>query len=657
MDKLKTRILLFSLLLVLLFSLQAVSATTDGDGNLTSESTDLSICDDEDDVSSDGLSVPYESNNQDEMSYANPSTYSQLATEITSTTNVSSTGENKLDDKTDAIENIKAGTFKDLSGKIYDAIVNHEGILNLTYDFAYDVASDGEEYLSGIPIGGTVTLTINGNNHTISGSDLSGIFDIELDEGFITFNNIAFANAYAGVISDIGSKLIINNCTFINNINFYDGAYDEGGAITCWWGADCTLTNCVFINNTAMDGGAIFMESADLTMDNCVFINNSAFGDGVDSGAGGAIAMNIGLTANNCVFINNIASTTAASSEYVPAGGAIHGTGPLVITNSNFTDNSADNGGAIWMYSGSTSVENCNFNGNNASSGSAIYLKKATSANRSPTQCTVSNSSLLNNRADADEFYVTKNKNNVTITFTGQDNLLNAIYAEFDVSVTNVTYWDAKGIANTGSSPIMPSKSNKEAGQNITVYGVVNGNTLNTTKVTDAEGKIVLEDVYGVYNLTVRHDTDSYYTNAEKIIVNKVDTKVSAEDISGNAGEKTDIKVKVVDENGNAVKNGTATLTVDGKTYTAEVVDGVATFKDVVIPSKDTVADVYYQGNDYYNASSATFSIKISHDNNNTDGNKTKHISSNGVDGYETGNPIVIMLLALFVMVITYHKR
>ena len=234
---------------------------------------------------------------------------------------------------------------------------------------------------------------------------------------------------------------------------------------------------------------------------------------------------------------------------------------------------------------------------------------------------------------------------------------MNAIYAEFDVSVTNVTYWGAKGIANTGSSPIIPSKSNKEAGQNITVYGVVNGNTLNTTKVTDAEGKIVLEDVYGAYKITVLHDTDSYYTKAEKIIVNTVDTKVSAEDISGNAGEKTDITVEIVDENGNPVKDGTATLTVDGKIYTAEVVDGAATFKDIVLPEKDTVADVYYQGNDYYNSSSATFSIKISHDNNNTDGNKTKHISSKGIDGNETGNPIVIMLLALFAMVITYRKK
>ena len=56
MDKLKTRILLISLLLLLLFSVQSVAAATDDNGNLTSDSIDLSICDNEGDVSSDKLS-------------------------------------------------------------------------------------------------------------------------------------------------------------------------------------------------------------------------------------------------------------------------------------------------------------------------------------------------------------------------------------------------------------------------------------------------------------------------------------------------------------------------------------------------------------------------------------------------------------------------
>ena len=203
---------------------------------------------------------------------------------------------------------------------------------------------------------------------------------------------------------------------------------------------------------------------------------------------------------------------------------------------------------------------------------------------------------------------------------------------------------------------------------NGTVTFTLNGKTYNSTV---ENGKAVLSVELpnpGEYDATVTYiGNDHYDSSSSSISVNveKVNTKApSAEDVSGKAGEKKDIKVKIVDEKGNPVKNGTATLTVDGKTYTAEVIDGVATFKDVVIPDKDTVADVYYHGNDYYNASSATLSIKVEQNNNtepdsnNTDENKTtKHVSSEIVDANATGNPIAMMLLALCAMVITYRKK
>ena len=202
---------------------------------------------------------------------------------------------------------------------------------------------------------------------------------------------------------------------------------------------------------------------------------------------------------------------------------------------------------------------------------------------------------------------------------------------------------------------------------NGTVTLTLNGKTYNSTV---ENGKAVLSIELpnpGRYNATVTYNGNDYYNSSTSSIavdVEKVNTDApSAEDVSGNAGEKTDISVKFVDENGNPVKNGTATLTIDGKTYTAEVINGTATFKDVVIPENDTVADVYYQGNDYYNASSTTFSIKVKHNNtepdtNNTDENKVlKHELSDVVDGNATGNPIAVMLLALFVMVITYRKK
>jgi len=156
-------------------------------------------------------------------------------------------------------------------------------------------------------------------------------------------------------------------------------------------------------------------------------------------------------------------------------------------------------------------VLNSNFIGNNATKGSAIYFGSAS---------TLSNSILLNNRADAEALDVVKNDNNITITFTGQNNLLNAIYSEGDVTFTNVTYWGANGITTVSATM---SGSNKEAGQNITVEVFVNGVlVLNDVYVTDENGTIVLENMNldGNYFITVRHDEDSYYTEAESILTN-----------------------------------------------------------------------------------------------------------------------------------------
>ena len=122
------------------------------------------------------------------------------------------------------------------------------------------------------------------------------------------------------------------------------------------------------------------------------------------------------------------------------------------MTNCNFTGNTviSGSGGAIY-FSNNGNVVNCDFTGNTASSGSAIYF--GGSGNK-----TISNSSFLDNRANValsflgrSPLVISRYDNYIEITFKGRDNLLNAIYSTRDVSVTNVTYWGANGVTNTGS--------------------------------------------------------------------------------------------------------------------------------------------------------------------------------------------------------------
>ena len=345
------------------------------------------------------------------------------------------------------------------------------------------------------------SISISEDNKVIDGNgaviDMTGsnirAFDV-ISKG-VTIKNLTIKNVnfeeIGGAIKFAGDSGPVINCNFINN------AAKNGGAI--YFDYTGNVENCSFVNNSATsDGGAVRMSSGNVT--NCNFVNNFA------TYHGGAIDFKGSGNVTNCNFVNN-------SATY--HGGAIDFEGSGNVTNCNFTDNKATDtysyGGAVYLWNQGT-VTNCNFTGNNATIGSAIYFYSSSATK------TVSNSRFLNNRANAEALEITKNDNNITITFTGNNNLLNAIYSNSDVTFTNVTYWAANRITNTGSSPTTPARSQYEAGQNISVGVVVNGIIIfNEVKVTDENGMIVLDIKAGEnYYISARHDTDSYYTETEK---------------------------------------------------------------------------------------------------------------------------------------------
>ena len=454
------------------------------------------------------------------------------------------------------------GTFTELQLKINAATSGSTLTLNKNYEF-----DDGFN-TEGISI--DKSITIDGNGSKIDAKEKSRIFKIISDN--VILKNIIFTNAksngYGGAIFAT-SSVTVSNCNFTNNSAMYGSAvyfgHNNGGLTNCnftgnkatedggaiFFGGSGEVTNCNFTDNSAADeGGAVYFSNYGEVI-NCNFTSNTALSDGgavwIFSGSmsncnfinsssskdGGAVWIFSG-SMSNCNFTGNTASED---------GGAIFARSSVTVLNCNFTGNTASgDGGAIKMNSGSVencnftdnkatgtnswggavyfsstgNVSNCNFIGNSATNGSAIYFFSTSDTK------TVSNSLFLNNRANAEALEVTKNENNITINFIGNDNLLNAIYSRNDAEVTfsNVTYWGANVINNTDSSTIKPSKN--EAGQNITVGVIVNGILVfNEVKVTDENGMIVLDIKAGEnYYIAVRHDTDSYYTEAEKTISN-----------------------------------------------------------------------------------------------------------------------------------------
>ena len=380
------------------------------------------------------------------------------------------------------------GDFNRLQRYINNADPN--SVFTLSHNCTFTIGKD-ENLIEGIVI--DKQITINGNGYTMDANGKSRIFKITGNN--VVLENITFKNAYstyAGCAVYFSQSGRIADCNFTNN-----SGSTYGGAV--YFGGNSNVANCNFINNTAAQRGGAILFNGDGNVVNSNFINNSA------SEYGGAVYFEDNGDLTNCTFVKNSASR----------GGAIFD-GIAKITNCNFADNSASRGGAVHIYSGN--VLSCNFTGNNASNGSAIYFHDASGA-------TISHSVFLNNRADAEDLDVIQNGDNITIIFAGGNNLLNAIYSgnNVGVTVTNVTYWDANGINNTGSISRLLSVSNREAGQNITIRIIVDGGlVLNEVKVTDKNGEILLENVKldGSYYIIVEHVSDSYYTEAEEIITN-----------------------------------------------------------------------------------------------------------------------------------------
>ena len=227
-------------------------------------------------------------------------------------------------------------------------------------------------------IGGA--LVINGGNHTISGS-------------LLFTDNVAFLNGGALVISGASFILILGSISFINNtsvygmggaiymngsshdiissnISFIDNTAPVGGAMALANGSYQVYGNLSFISNTATShGGAIdILDGQHIISGTILFANNS-----VSSGFGGAVCTSSGShnISGDLIFINN--------SVLAGIGGAIaflFGSDNYFSGNISFVKNTAEQGGAMFLNSGSLNISgDVSFTENSARTyGGAIAL-------------------------------------------------------------------------------------------------------------------------------------------------------------------------------------------------------------------------------------------------------------------------------------------
>jgi predicted outer membrane repeat protein len=261
-----------------------------------------------------------------------------------------------------------------------------------------------------VTVSGTVTLAsdlpnfsenqnvvINGNDLTIDGNNLYTALKIgsNINDDVIeaTINSLTITRCNVTTSSDKeGAGLYVYPRAAIVTINdstFSDNEAEEGGAI--WHRGTLTINRSSFNNNSAVigrgnggDGGAILRNGSEGNL----LITESSFSNNGADDQGGAILVENGASAD--ISMSIFTSNEAPNDD----GGAIHiSDGSVQIDKSTLDNNtSGDNGGAINVNDGTLTMENSTVSGNFAARGGGI---------RNRDSATLANVTVANNSANS----------------------------------------------------------------------------------------------------------------------------------------------------------------------------------------------------------------------------------------------------------------
>ena len=278
---------------------------------------------------------------------------------------------------------------------LQDDIDSSTSSIDINQDYVYDNAID-YNLNSGILINKS-DFTINGNGHTIDGSNQARIFDISGNN--ITISNLIFING--NIDGNLGGALHSSGLITLNNVTFKNNNANCGGAISA--SGQCIINNAIFTNNTAPEDGGAIMAWDKLT------VNHATFTDNIASTSGGAIYVMGETTINNTVFASNQADFGGAINTWTTTiidnttfkynrgeyGGAVYGAGKSTINNAIFASNTASEDGGAISSRDETSINNVVFSNNTAPRGGAIF----TNGNSNQINCTFENNSANNGGA------------------------------------------------------------------------------------------------------------------------------------------------------------------------------------------------------------------------------------------------------------------
>ena len=373
------------------------------------------------------------------------------------------------------------------------------------------------------------TLTVSGSNFTNN------------------IKNYKNGDRLVGAVATIGDATI-SDSYFVNNAGRWGGAISASGYLIA--GDDVntlTVSGSTFKENGGLYGAGIFVAGSDFTVSDCVFDKNTAFGKG-------------NMTPNN----NNGAAIVVTDT-----GKDITG----AITGSNFTNNKAQYGGAIYICEGNIAISDSLFVNNSADvEGGAIDID---SAINNPV-VTVENSKFVNNTPQA--IHNSKELHLGIETFTDLQNAIDLVDGiltlDSDIAMTDD---EAAGFVNgvaINKNIRIDGKGHTIDAKNLgRIFSIGEGFTVTLTNATLINGKADKGGaIYNDGSLTLSdvklsdNAADSYggavFNNGELVVSDSV---FDSNDIV-NRGSAS------VDYGGAAIYNWyDGTLTVSGSNFTNNI--------------------------------------------------------------------------------------
>ena len=403
------------------------------------------------------------------------------------------------------------------------------------------------------------TLTVSGSNFTNN------------------IKNYKNGDNLVGAITTIGNATV-SGSNFVNNAGRWGGAISTAGYLLA--GDDVntlTVSGSTFKENGGLYGAGIFVAGSDFTVSDCVFDKNTAFGKG-------------NMTPNN----NNGAAIVVTDT-----GKDITG----AITGSNFTNNKAQYGGAIYICEGNIAISDSLFVNNSADvEGGAIDID---SAINNPV-VTVENSKFVNNTPQA--IHNSKELHLGIETFTDLQNAIDLVDGiltlDSDIAMTDD---EAAGFVNgvaINKNIRIDGKGHTISAEDLgRIFSIGEGFTVTLTNATLINGKADKGGaIYNDGSLTLSdvklsdNAADSYggavFNNGHLVVGNSV---FDSNDIV-NRGSAS------VDYGGAAIYNWyDGTLTVSGSNFT----NNIKNYKngDNLVGAITTIGNATVSGSNFVNNS------------------------------------------------------